>query len=194
MTIVDLRQLEQAFRYVGENVAVPIRRPSYHAPPFWSIGLTITQARPLPIPAAAPGDWLDFLVIPDKDLHKKVVKAYVAASFNDSPVVEFRWIRDGNLLYPREIALDPAVEHHLDRTAALPFPCTFRAFYILGVAGGIENTDRSLKLQARNLTVENQLAFAAVYGHYYPAFRAPNEYSEFEGIDDSSRAEPSWGD
>lgn len=153
-----------------------VREPSYNQPDFWSSALTITRARPLP--ANLP--WTDFVEIPLQSSYARIIRSFVATSFA-AGAVEYRWVYTNGLLAPDSVTLPSNVERHLNRLAPHPYPCSFRDFVVRSSARG------RLRLQVRNLTANQQLAFAAVYGWYYPDLASPNEIASQEGIDGTIR-------
>lgn len=174
------REEADALTLLVQNAAIPRRKPSYTENTFWSIPITMTRCRPVPIPAAAPGPWLDYLLIPAKNSYPRAIKSFVATSQNEG-VVEFRWVRNGILMTPDTFDLDPTVTYNLDRQAAFPYPTVPRGTVIWARAND------QLVLQVRNLTTDIQLAFAAAYGWYYPQLNDPNEIGPLEGITDVVR-------
>jgi len=174
---MDQASLAYAATRVVRNTAIPVREPSYNWPTFWSAPLTITRARPLPV---GGGLWQDFLVVPEEDLFPRVINSYIATPFT-AETVEFRWVYRDHLLEPQAIVLPATVSRHLRRQLAHPFPCLFRRFFVW--AGDASQ----LKIQARNLTANQQLAFAAVFGWYYPSFDSPEERGTGEGVTDAVR-------
>lgn len=171
-----LADIAQAALQATRLASIPVREPSYTKPSFWALPLTITRARGLEVMAGA---WQDFLEIPSIQDHPKVVTHYVATPFV-AGTVEYRFVIKGTLLDPSAVTLPPAVERHLDRFATHPFPTKKRPLYIR-----VGDTD-SFVIQARNLTGVEQLAFAAVYGWYYPQLLNAARGGG-EGIDDTAR-------
>lgn len=173
VTMVDF---EQAALRVVQNVSIPVREPSYNAVPFWGAPLTITRARPIP----ALTNWIDYLVIPPQDLYPRVIKQYIATS-QVPDQLEYRWLRTTGYVSPDTVDLPPNVERHLDRFLTHPYPCRWRPFMLR-----VGDSDR-LVLQVRNPTAGQQLAFAAVFGWYYPSLESPSEISQTEGVDGTVR-------
>lgn len=173
---MDLGQLAQAALWAVQNLSIPVREPSYTEPDFWSIPLTITRARPVEDNVL----WQDFLGVPSQDLHPKVVKSYVATSFNDD-VVRWRWIEGNGLLAPDSVDLNNAIERHIDRLETHPWPASFRPL------NRRVGDSTQLKLQVLNTSGATQLCFAAVYGWYYPQLLSTNERSSREGVTDAIR-------
>lgn len=161
----------------AKDLTFPVRPPSYIAPSFWTEPLTITRARPLD-PGAG---WVDFLTVPNKDSHIKIVRSYIATPYLEGQVA-FRWLRAQTLYDPDTLNLPANVERHINRIVANPYPARFRTTTFVSYA----NTE--IVLQANNQSVDRQLAFAAVYGWYYPSLRDPFEAGERQGVDDTTRS------
>lgn len=174
--MVSESMLARVLARAAKNFSFPVRPPSYSQPSFWSEPIVITRARPID-----PGlGWVDFLSVPDKESHTKIIRAYIASSYNEGQV-SFRWIRGNSLLDTDTVSIPANVERHINRLVAHPYPARFRSFTFPAF-------DRTqVVLQANNATNDIQLAFAAVYGWYYPDLRDPYEADDLEGIDDAAR-------
>ncbi len=149
---------------------LPVRRPSYNRPTFWSRPVIETKIEPV-----AAGTWIDFLVLTGIPSFAQVVTQYVADSFGDNALsnLEFRMVFDG--LIPPNFSILAGAEHHKQPVTAFPL-VPQETFFI------IEPTDR-LVLQVRNTGVVQQLVCAAFYGYTYQSDF--NEKTWREGITDA---------
>lgn len=176
--MIGPKAIAESAQRILENFSIPVRMTSYIEAPFWSLPLTLTRARPLPVNGGA---WTDFFSVPVNNLFSRVVHSYVLTPRTEGQV-EFRWIKGGSLLYPESFQLPVAVERHIDRLAVHPYPCHFRKTFV------VAKHDEELRIQARNLSANLQLIFGAVVGWYYPALKSPNEITPDTGIDDATRS------
>lgn len=174
--MVSESTLARVLARAAKNFSFPVRPPSYTQPSFWAEPITITRARPID-----PGlGWVDFLSVPDKDSYTKIIRSYVAAPYTEGQV-SFRWLRGNVLLDPDTIDIPANVERHINRLVVHPYPARFRPLTFPAF-------DRTqVVLQVNNTAQDIQLAFAAVYGWYYPDLRDPFEADDLEGIDDAAR-------
>jgi len=174
---MHLGHLAQAALWAVQNLSIPVREPSYVLPDFWAVPLTITRARPVPSNAS----WQDFLSVPSEDLHPKVIRSYVATSF-DADVVAWRWIEKDHLFATDSVDLVSGIDRHIDRFETHPYPAKFRPL-TRRVADSSQFT-----LQVLNTTGNDQLCFAAVYGWYYPQLQSSMERGATEGVTDAVRS------
>lgn len=174
---VEIPEFVKALQRAFDLVPIQVRDPSYNAPSFWSTALNITRARPIPVGAG----WVDLLEIPMLDGHARVVERIITTSQNEG-LVDFRWIINGHLQDVSQVAGPVAIDRHLDRSLAAPYPCTYRERPMrFGSA-------QQVRLQAFNGTAAIQLAFAAVQGWYYPTLGSTDEVTKKEGVDDVVRS------
>lgn len=165
-----------AAQRIFENTSIPLRMPSHSATPYWGEPLTITRARPLPVGAA----WVNFFQVPNKNLMSKVIYKYILTPFNEGQV-EFRLLVGGGFLAPDSFALPVAVERHIDRIVANPYPAEYRETFIAA------KHDQDVLVQVRNLSQAIQLMFGSFIGWYYPALLNPDEITPQQGMDDEVR-------
>lgn len=171
-----VRDLSEAFLEMIQFAPIPIRRPSFNKPSFWSRALNITRARPVEDDPL----WQDFLVVKAEDLHPRVIKRFVVTSQNEG-AVSWRFARNNTLPDQDSFNINTVVEKNLDRFAANPYPCNWRDVYIR-----LEDDD-IFRIQVLNTSGQKQLCFAGVQGWYYPQLRSPSEISRSEGMTDQVR-------
>lgn len=149
---------------------LPVRRPSYNKPTFWSRPVVVTKIEPV-----AAGGWVDFLSLTGIPSYAQVVNKYVADAFGDNALsgLEFRMVFDG--LLPPNFSILAGAEHHKQPVTSFPL-VPQNTFFI------IEPTD-TLTLQVRNTGVFQQLVCAAFYGYTYET--NTNEKNWREGMTDA---------
>ncbi len=135
---------------------IPVRRPSWNDPTFWSRPLTKTVIIPLSTDTA----FSTVLEVRGLNGYTGVVTGYVATSYTpmDLSSVDFRLAYKGALIPTVELA--SGVERN--RESGTQFP-TFpqQTFFIL------DNDQSTLWIQARNNNVLQQTLLLSVYGWYF---------------------------
>lgn len=174
--MIEWSELTQAVSRASKLSPIPVRKPSYNAPPFWGLPLNISRVRPI----EGNSGWITFFTIPKKELFVRIVQSFVLDGFT-SNVLQFRFILNNHILAPNSFVLTPNIERHIERFNTHPYPCTSRKTHIFAKA------DDQLLVQVNNTNGNQQYAYGAVYGWYYPNTRNPNEISPEEGMDDQVR-------
>ncbi len=156
-----------------QNSNVPIRRPSWNDPTFWSRPLNTTIA----IPLNASATWTNILTVRGRNSYTGRVTGYVATTFNPASIalVEFRFVFNGKLM--PNVQLTPNVERN--RQTPTLFPTFLQNIFML-----LENPDDQLTIQAMNTGVFQQLVLCAFYGWYYDNMNQA-EKSTLEGLTDA---------
>lgn len=171
---MDLQPYErQAFETIVRALPtsnMPVRRPSFNDPTFWSRPLVLTKIEPV-----AAGGWVDFLVLPGILNYVYVVNKYVADSFGDNALsgLEFRLVFDGTI--PPNFSILPGAEHHKQPVTAFPL-VPQKTFFL------VEEND-NLILQVRNTGVFQQLVCCAFYGYAYNTYMTEKNWRE--GVTDA---------
>lgn len=165
-----------ALQTVVRYAAIPTRPVSYVENSFWAIPINLTRCRPVP----GGGSWRDLIEVPVRQGYPRAVKLFVASGQTEG-TLEYRWLNRGLLVEPDAFQITNTVEKNIDRFAAFPYPVYNRPTTVWG------RDVEQLVLQVRNLTGAQQLAFAAVYGWYYPQLDTPEEIGSMEGITDQAR-------
>ena len=164
-------QMVAAVVVAARKSSIPIRNPAYIDPSWWSYPLNVTKTRPIP----ANSGWLNYLdintnvgggLVPTG--HVIRLKGYVASGQYD-PVVSglrYRFLESGRHMPDQEFDITDSIERHLERNNPNqfphPFPCFHRRIVIT------LNNDSRLTLQVNNTSGTVRLAFASLYGYYYP--------------------------
>lgn len=168
--------LQEAALKVIRNFSIPVREPSYLLESFWSIPLTTTRARPVP----GNSGWVDFLSITVPEQHNAVINRYILSAFEEASVT-FRWIIDGVLINPDSFQMPGAIDRHVDRLSATPFPGRFRSTYIWAGDGSV------VTIQANNANQVRKLTLAAIAGWYYPSLGLGSTRGPAQGVTDAVR-------
>lgn len=160
--------LQAALAETARLLSFPTRQPRWVKPPFWAWPLNETRTRPIP---AASG-WVDYI---DIELGKEPgtapegftlrLAAFIGTTENDplTTGVTYRFKRNGALLPTQEFDITNTIERHLERyTNPEPYPAFARKMFLI-----VQNQGH-LVLQVNNPSGSTQIAFAALYGYYYP--------------------------
>jgi len=155
----------------ARTMSIPIRNPAYIDPTWWSYPLNVTKTRPVP----ANSGWLDYIDINSDNGgglvptgHVIRLKGYVASG-QYAPTVSglrYRFRKNGQFLPDQEFDITDTIERHLERNNPNQFPHPFPCFHRRIVM--TLNNDSRLTLQVNNTSGIVRLAFASLYGYYYP--------------------------
>ncbi len=164
-----------AFLASLEGSNLPIRRPSYTEPSFWSRPIFVTRSRPIP----ANTDWADYLVVTGLKQYIAVVTHYAATSVGDFALsgLEFRYRLDGSILPLGAVDLTPGIERN--KTGPMVYPVIPRKLY-----QPVLETER-LVLQVRNPTGIQRVAVGAMYGWYFDSIDSTMFSGAESGIADA---------
>jgi hypothetical protein len=179
---ITFRSVVHAAETAAKIASIPIRNPAWQDPTFWSYPLNETRTRPVP----ANSGWLNYIVI-DLRLQQGFapedytirLKGFVATGQVDPATsgLEYRFVRGGQMLPTQEFDITDNIERHLERSFPFPYPCFHRRLMLL------VTNDSQIVLQVRNASGTPRLAFASLYGYYYPnlggAGRGTQESPEF---------------
>lgn len=155
----------------GSNV--PVRRPSWNLPTFWSRSLTKTVA----IPLDASSSWSTILEVTGLNAYTGVVTGYTATAFAPADIanVEFRIAQNGALV--PSVSLASGVE--TNRESGAQFPTFPRSIYFL-----LQKPTDSLWIQARNNGTLQQMVLCGVFGWYFDNANQA-EIGTLEGLTDA---------
>ena len=171
-------EFARAAAAVAQLGSIPLREPSPQRPPFWAKPVIATKTRPI----AAGTAWTDYLVLQGgrgffPAGYGAVINRFVATGKDDPATsgLEYRFLVNGDLVREQEFDLTAGIDLNVDHAAAAPFPAQARRCYFLVVQY------QMLQLQVRNTGVASTLAYAGLFGWYFPsssgnikeAFEAP---------------------
>ncbi len=170
-TSLDNNELMQLLR----NSNVPLRRPSWTQPTFWSRPLI----RTIMIPVEASSSWSTILAVSGLNGYSAVVTGYVATPLGDASLsqVRFRFVYQGRLVSSMSLGAS-AFEHNRESPTLFPTFPQSTAFIC-------ERVDTTLSIQAINDGVFQQPVLCAFYGYYYDNMNQA-EKSDIEGVTDVS--------
>ncbi len=156
-----------------QNSNIPVRRPSWNDPTFWSRPLVETVA----IPLNASASWSTILTAKGRSGYTGRVAGYVATTLTAATLasVQFRFVYNGKLL--PNVDIESSVEWN--RESATLFPTFPRKLFML-----LENPDSYLSIQAMNTGIFQQMLLCAFYGWYYDNMNQA-EKSRLEGMTDA---------
>lgn len=155
----------------AKQASIPIRNPAWIDPSWWSYPLNVTRTRPIP----ANSGWIDYI-----DLNTTIggglspsdyairLKGYVASG-QYAPTVSgllYRFRRNGGFPPDQEFDITDSIERHLERNNPNQFPHPFPCFHRRIVM--VLNNNSRLTLQVNNTSGTARLAFASLFGYYYP--------------------------
>ncbi len=152
---------------------VPVRRPSWNEPTFWSRSLTKT----LPIPLAPSTSWSTILTVEGLSGYTGIVEGYTATPFAPAAIaaVDFRLAYNG--------ALIPSVDFvsNVERNRETPtlFPTFQQDTYFI-----LDNPQTSLWIQARNNSAVQQMILCGFFGWYFDNMNQA-ERGTLEGMTDA---------
>jgi hypothetical protein len=162
----SIPQVVAAAQMVAKMGSIPFREPEYARPSYASKNLSVTKTRPIP---SAPGVWVDYITIQNgvglsPQGYSAVIQYFTVTGENDplTSTLRYRFKQSGSVLPTQEFDINNDIELGIDRAAALPWPAMVRRIYI-----ELQN-DRQLVLQVQNSSGVDQLAFAGLYGYYFP--------------------------
>src|SRR5690606_10965016 len=157
----------------GSNL--PIRRPSWTDPSFWSLPLIKTKVRPI----AAGATWADFLTVSGEPQYIAVVSHYTVTTVGDPAVagLEFRLRLNGMPLPLDAVQLAPGVE--FGKTSPTSYPTIPRELF-----QPVLQT-QELALQVRNPTLVQRMAIGAFWGWYYESLDSEVFTGAEQGMTDS---------
>ncbi len=166
MPMPTFDQVVRAAQMVAKMGSIPVREPEYARPSYWSKNLAETRTRPVP---PTGGAWLDYITIQmglglAPQGYSAVVQYFITTG-EDDPLtsgLRYRFTQAGIPLPVQEFDINNTIELGVDRFATLPWPAMVRRIYI-----EIQN-DRQLVLQVQNNSGDDQLAFAGLFGYYFP--------------------------
>lgn len=152
---------------------LPIRRPSFNDPTFWSRPIVKTKIEPL-----LAGTWVNFLEVQGAANYGVVIDKYVADSFGDNVLsnLEFRLIFGGTI--PSNFSIVPGWEHHKPTPSSYPM-VPQNTYFIL-------ETNDKLILQVRNTGVAQQLVTAAFFGYAFNTYTTEKGFRQ--GLTDNRSA------
>lgn len=166
MAVPTLPELLHAAARVAQLGSIPLREPSPQRPPFWARPIVATKTRPI----AAGAAWADYLVLRGGfDFFPSGYAASVTrfvATGKDNPAtsgLEYRFLQSGDLVRSQEFDLTPGVDLNVDRDSTTPFPSQQRRCSFMITKGQV------LQLQVRNTGGASTLAYAGLFGWYFPA-------------------------
>lgn len=161
-------ELQQALADVARLMSIPTRSPRWVKQPWWAWPLNVTRTRPIP----AGSGWIDYIRIQlgQTDLaptgYSLRLAAFTGTGENDPLVtgMTYRFIRNGQRLPAQEFDITNTIEKHLERYSGVtfPFPTWARKMFLIVPNDGL------LQLQVNNPSGAEELAFASLYGYYYP--------------------------
>lgn len=152
---------------------VPVRRPSWNNPTFWSKSLTRTLA----IPLEPSTSWSTVLEVKGLNGYTGIVEGYTATSFSPAAIadVEFRLAYKGALIPTVDFVSD--VERN--RESATLFPTFPQSTYFI-----LDNDQSSLWIQARNNGAVQQMILCGFFGWYFDS-QNQTERTTLEGMTDA---------
>ncbi len=147
--------MEEVLRAMRDS-NVPLRRPSFSNPTFWSRPLISTIA----VPLAADTVWSDILTVNGLSGYSGMVTGYVATAYGDTSLAatRFRIIYNGS--HVDTVDFVSSVERN--RESATLFPTFPQATFF-----NLLSDKDSLTIQAINDGTFQQLVLCAFYGWYY---------------------------
>ncbi len=159
--------------HVLRDSNVPLRRPSWTDPTFWSRPLIKTVV----IPIEASTSWTTVLTVDGLVNYSARITGYTAAPQGDAALsqVRFRFIYRGRLLDNVSFGAN-AFEHN--RENALLFPTFPQKMFFL-----CERPGTPLSIQVINDGVFQQTVLCAFYGYYYDNSNQA-EKNDLEGVTD----------
>lgn len=163
--------LERMFR-VLQNSNVPMRRPSWNDPTFWSRPLVKTIGIPL-----NAGTWTDVLQLDGRSGYTAFVNGYTATTLDAAAIaqVRFRLLYNGRFLSTIDFVSD--VERN--RESATLFPTFPQETFFL-----IETPRDNLRIQAINDGTFQQMVLCGFFGWYYDN-KNQAERGNLEGLTDA---------
>jgi hypothetical protein len=165
-SLPTVEQLSDAMQNVLRVASLPIREPSPCRPTFWSIPITYTKTRPVP----ANSGWLDYLPMsPGQGMfpsgYNAAINFVIATSLTNMATngLQYRFLLEGDLLPAQYFNLSPGFDLNVERVGAPnPFPAQTRRVNIV-----VPNTNH-LSLQVNNTSGAPVLAYAGLFGWFYP--------------------------
>lgn len=154
----------------GSNL--PIRRPSFNQPAFWSLPIFLTKPRPVPAGTA----WVDFLSVSGVPHYIAVITHFVASSVGDSNIngLQWRFLLNGAGLTGTSFAAG----QELNKVGPNTYPVKYRSIY------QPVTEIQTLTLQVQNLTGLQCMAVAALVGWWYETMSSTILRTE-SGLSDS---------
>lgn len=150
---------------VAKMGSIPFREPDYARPSYWAKNLSETRCRPIPSGAG----WIDYITIQmgqgfAPQGYSCVVQYFIATGLLDpaTSTLRYRFTQAGIPLPVQEFDINNNIELGVERASAIPWPAMVRRVYL-----EIQN-DRQLVLQVMNTSGAPQLAFAGLFGYYFP--------------------------